>query len=303
MERAIPIGVVSNLTGVSTSTIRAWERRYKVPVPDRSPNGRRSYDSIALKQVRLMSRLVAAGLPPSMAAERIRSGLNDELDVIDVDLTTTSATDSSLNVDLSELLQAVDHFDGDALAHRLKRMAMTLPSNQLFSDVIGPLMRTLNQRWQSFEDIDRAQEYITTESIRRVLNELSELVRPSLPRGRALIAPFLNDVHELPLDALSFMLSLRGFRIVQMGPMTSPSALGKVIARVKPDLIALSVSNSPDKAELDPWLKQYQEACDGKPWIVGGVAAGSIASRLDTFGATVVLNGLELDEYLRTFIV
>ena len=156
MERAIPIGVVSNLTGVSTSTIRAWERRYKVPVPDRSPNGRRSYDSIALKQVRLMSRLVAAGLPPSMAAERIRSGLNDELDVIDVDLTTTSATDSSLNVDLSELLQAVDHFDGDALAHRLKRIAMTLPSNQLFSDVIGPLMRTLNQR-QSFEDIDRAQ--------------------------------------------------------------------------------------------------------------------------------------------------
>ena len=131
MERAIPIGVVSNLTGVSTSTIRAWERRYKVPVPDRSPNGRRSYDSIALKQVRLMSRLVAAGLPPSMAAERIRSGLNDELDVIDVDLTTTSATDSSLNVDLSELL-AVDHFDGDARSPFEAYSDDAVPSNQLF---------------------------------------------------------------------------------------------------------------------------------------------------------------------------
>ena len=38
------IKAVSQATGVSIETLRAWERRYRVVEPRRDPNGRRSYD-------------------------------------------------------------------------------------------------------------------------------------------------------------------------------------------------------------------------------------------------------------------
>lgn len=297
MTRALPIGLASNLTGVSTSTIRAWERRYGVPTPSRAPNGRRSYGPTALNQIRLMSRLVASGLPPSLAAKRVNAGLDQASYIPEV------SEGQQDQIPLESMLRSVEGFDGDELSHQLKRQAMTLPSHQFFDQVIMPLMKELNARWASFRPIDRVQEYITTEAIRRVMYELSTMVRPSLPRGRVLIAPFLNDVHELPLDALAFMLSTHGFRSVQMGPMTSPQALKTVITRIKPDLIALSASSQIKNSDLSNLMHAYRDACGTTPWIVGGSAAQSMRKAIETVGATVVLDGQSLDQYLSTFLI
>ena len=38
-----PIGEVADMVGLSPHTIRAWERRYRVPVPTRAPNNQRRY--------------------------------------------------------------------------------------------------------------------------------------------------------------------------------------------------------------------------------------------------------------------
>ena len=49
------IKAVSQATGVSIETLRAWERRYWVVEPQRDPNGRRSYsppDVIRLRKLR-----------------------------------------------------------------------------------------------------------------------------------------------------------------------------------------------------------------------------------------------------------
>ncbi len=297
MTRALPIGLASNLTGVSTSTIRAWERRYGVPTPDRAPNGRRSYGPAALNQIRLMSRLVASGLPPSLAAKRVNSGLDKGNYMPEV------ARDNDELIPLDKMLQSVEDFDGDELSHQLKRQAMALPAHEFFDRIIVPLMQALNSRWASFHPIDRAQEYITTEAIRRVMYELSTMVRPSLPRGRVLIAPFLNDVHELPLDALAFMLSAHGFRTVQMGPMTSPEALSTVIERIKPDLIALSASSQLNGSGVSKLMRAYGNACGTTPWIVGGSAAQSMRQAIENEGAKVVLNARALDQYLETFLI
>jgi DNA-binding transcriptional MerR regulator len=297
LTRALPIGLASSLTGVSTSTIRAWERRYGVPQPNRAPNGRRSYGPAALNQIRLMGRLVASGLPPSLAAKRVNSGLNKDLYVPE------SAPHEAELIPLDKMLQAVNDFDADELTHHLKRQALALPSHQFFDRIIVPLMQELNVRWASFHPIDRVQEYVTTETIRRVMHELSSMIRPSLPRGRVLIAPFLNDVHELPLDALAFMLSSHGFRTVQLGPMTSPEALKTVLKKVKPDLVALSASSQVDESDVSKLINAYGNACNSIPWIVGGSAARSMSDAIESQGATVVLDGRALDHYLETFLI
>src|SRR3954464_2089233 len=51
----------SRLTGVSETSLRAWERRYGVVVPGRTESGYRLYDEEALAAVSAMRRLVAGG--------------------------------------------------------------------------------------------------------------------------------------------------------------------------------------------------------------------------------------------------
>ena len=48
----LPIREVARLTGVNPVTLRAWERRYGLIVPQRTPKGHRLYSGAQIDQVR-----------------------------------------------------------------------------------------------------------------------------------------------------------------------------------------------------------------------------------------------------------
>lgn len=62
------INWVSEQTGISEATLRAWERRYRVPEPARTPSGYRVYSVNDVEKVRRMRELCAGGMSPSEAA-------------------------------------------------------------------------------------------------------------------------------------------------------------------------------------------------------------------------------------------
>jgi DNA-binding transcriptional MerR regulator len=65
------INVVAEITGVPEATLRAWERRYQVPRPSRTPSGYRVYGSHDLEQVKRMRELCESGVSPADAAREI----------------------------------------------------------------------------------------------------------------------------------------------------------------------------------------------------------------------------------------
>jgi DNA-binding transcriptional MerR regulator len=72
------IGAAARLLGVPPSTIRAWEDRYGVVSPQRSPAGRRLYSREEMEHLRFVKQLMDDGVQPSDAhrllAEHIRDG-------------------------------------------------------------------------------------------------------------------------------------------------------------------------------------------------------------------------------------
>ena len=62
---------VAALTGVLETTLRVWERRYKVVEPSRSSSGYRQYDDEQVSVLRAMVALVSSGVPASTAAETV----------------------------------------------------------------------------------------------------------------------------------------------------------------------------------------------------------------------------------------
>lgn len=62
-----PIRVVSRLTGINPVTIRAWERRYRLVQPERTPGGHRLYSRADVELLRAASRLLEQGVSISRA--------------------------------------------------------------------------------------------------------------------------------------------------------------------------------------------------------------------------------------------
>lgn len=65
------INRVAETTGIPEATLRAWERRYQVPKPARTPSGYRLYSQQDVAQVRRMRELCEKGLAPGDAAKEI----------------------------------------------------------------------------------------------------------------------------------------------------------------------------------------------------------------------------------------
>ena len=61
----------AELTGVPSGTLRKWELRYGVVVPQRSPGNYRLYDDEAVRRLVVMRSLVEAGWTAQEAARHV----------------------------------------------------------------------------------------------------------------------------------------------------------------------------------------------------------------------------------------
>lgn len=73
------IGAVSRMLGVPAATLRTWQERYAVVVPERSEGGHRLYTRDQVEQLRFLVDQVAAGLSPAdghrLLQDRLAAGL------------------------------------------------------------------------------------------------------------------------------------------------------------------------------------------------------------------------------------
>ncbi len=74
------IGAVANITGLSTHTIRAWERRYGMDLSDRSEGGTRLYPEDSVKRLTLIKALLDNGESISMLCDLTLEELEKRLE-------------------------------------------------------------------------------------------------------------------------------------------------------------------------------------------------------------------------------
>ena len=74
------IGAVARLLGITPGTIRAWEERYGIISPKRSPSGRRLYSRDEVERLRYVKTKIDEGIQPADAhrllAEQADAGAN-----------------------------------------------------------------------------------------------------------------------------------------------------------------------------------------------------------------------------------
>jgi MerR family transcriptional regulator, light-induced transcriptional regulator len=155
-----PIRVVARLTGINPVTIRAWERRYQLVVPERTPGGHRLYSRADVELLRAASRLVEQGVAISHATR-----------LLDEPAQRRESRDDRLLDRFLERLEALDD-DGMSAAYEASMARRAAEADGILLDMLpgavasrSPLEQRFLESWlegllalRSYQRMTRAGE-------------------------------------------------------------------------------------------------------------------------------------------------
>jgi len=278
------------MTGVPEPTLRAWERRYNIPRPERTASGYRLYSLQEVEQVRAMRSACDGGMSASEAADWVRSRaaiVGETMSAV-ASLTTTvtpgttpAGTLDSFVRARRELLGAVERLDDHALEGTLRRVMFLGDATTILEQVIKPSLIEIGVAWHAGK-LTVAHEHFASQRFTSVLRDLIRLssppARPGEQHRRALLASFADDEHEMGLLGLAIHLGSWGISTVFLGARTPPNAVRNAIEQVHPALVALSITATPTPARARELVDEYARACEVEavPWLVGGGAVDAI---------------------------
>lgn len=226
------IGEFARRVGVAPDLLRAWETRYGLLQPVRSPGGYRLYTAGDADRVERMRRGLDHGLS---AAESARAALEDE-----------RPSEGLLEDAAARLLAAILRYD-EAGAHAvLDESLAAFGLEPVLRTVVLPTLREIGDGWARGE-IDIGAEHFASNLLRGRLLALGRL----WDRGTgplALLACPPGETHDITLIAFALVLRSHGWRILFLGADTPITTLARTAETTHP---ALAVVSSFDAARLE----------------------------------------------------
>lgn len=270
---------MAEMTGVSPATLRAWERRYGIPSPQRTASAYRLYTDRDVELIKGLCELCDRGIAPAQAAQMVK--VTDRSHVEAVQLASDAA-----ELAVQKILAGIEHFDPDMIEAAVRHASLLGSGMTLFERVFAPVMAEVGDRWRA-GSMNIGQEHLATQVIAAATLDLIRLLRPSNPSRTVLLACVVGEAHALPVLAVALAMSEWNIRAVILGADTPPEAIRCAVAEVRPDLVGLSATTAMPADDAGPLLGAYAEACGRTPWIVGGRGTGDLRDLIEARGATV----------------
>ena len=255
-------------TGLSVPVLRAWERRYGIVSPTRTPGGYRVYDDAALALLRSMRRLVDDGWSPSAAAAAIVSGTApaEPLAVAaDAPRPVAGAGADAADAQVRQVIDAAARLDSPRVESILDEMFAAGRYERVIADRVGPALRAMGDAWDSGE-LPVAGEHLASHAVHRRLaaafqaaggmdageapilvgmppgahHELGGLIFATAARRSGLPVVYLGA--DLPLPDWVAAVERTGARAVVIGAlMNADGAAARAVAAglrgVRPDIL------------------------------------------------------------------
>jgi DNA-binding transcriptional MerR regulator/methylmalonyl-CoA mutase cobalamin-binding subunit len=287
------IKAVSQATGLTVETLRAWERRYGIVVPRRDATGRRVYAPGDVLRLRRLREATDRGHPIGRLAQLTDEGLAS---LLDESPDQRAASASSAFVE--RILESAQQFRATECEQALTLAIASLPPQQLISEVLTPLLRELGERWHRGE-LAIAQERLVSTSIRRHLGLVLDTYDRSARRDPIVFATLPGERHELGLLMSALMCASRGFRTYYLGPDLPAGEIARFARAVGASVVAVSVVFNEQLATLPQHLQALAEelGAGATVWL-GGSATTALGPDSLPDGCLVVRDQYELGRRL-----
>lgn len=290
LELTYPLRTAARLTGLSPDLLRAWERRYGVVEPARTPGGTRRYSTADLERLRLVKAAVDAGQRIGQVAR------------LDLDELRQRAAPAPVPADgnLDAILRALEQLEG-AEAQRLLSLQLSVLGPVRFArGLVLPLMREIGERWADGR-IGVASEHLATRVLGSMLGSSLQPSATSLRGPRIVFATPPGERHELGLQMAALTALSAGANPIYLGADLPVEDLLTAVESASASVLAIAIVALP-AAQAEPIVAAIRGGLPGETrlWI-GGAGAEAVTlpdgvERIETLGELeqrVALLGLE----------
>ncbi|WP_224364983.1 MerR family transcriptional regulator [Hyalangium versicolor] len=270
-ERTYRIHIAAELSGVRVELIRAWERRYGVLRPERTPSGYRVYTDQDVALLKRLKQLTEEGVSISDAV-KLLPRLQEELAGSTPSL-AVEVTPSSLESWRGAILAAAQSHDQARVSAVLDEVLAALPPLKAFDEVLVPVQCEVGDRWHAGR-LTVVQEHLVSQVVRARVMSLLHASPGNEGARHAVLACFPDEEHEIGLLGAALRLRHAGFRVTLLGQRVPVADLGRLVAELRPDLVGLSAVTDLGSATFEETLTRVLQALpSGVSIWVGGAAA------------------------------
>lgn len=250
----------SRLTGVPPATLRAWERRYGVPAPERTGSGYRLYRDLDLFLVRRMVELVQDGHSAASAAKTASDALERE------------SRPEPAEAASEAIIRALGAGDPIRVEHELRRAVFLSSTALVLERIIYPVLE--------HDEVSAAQKRVLRALTGAFVTEQIRMAQGSEgPLG--LRCTGVHDVDGLAADALALRLVGWGYRTFSIGAGTTPAELKAAVRAFGPAFVVIGLDVLPaGESAQSTLLDGYAAAVSDLPWAVSGVAAACLGEAI-----------------------
>ena len=290
-EGLLPIRTVSLLTGVNAITLRAWERRYGLVIPQRTPKGHRLYTQQDVARIHRIVELLEQGI----SVGHVKPLLDQVAGDVAAAPSATGEGDTWKDHQ-DRMLSAIEGFDEQALDRSYNDALSLYPLDIVNQRLTTPLLRLLGERWQK-RATGIAEEHFFSLYLR---NKLGARIHHMNQRGNGpllLLACLPGELHETGLLFFALAAVDAGYRALILGANTPLQQIPAVLDTRPCAAVILSGSSKPARGVID---KELPNLIGGvkTPVFIGGDTAVSHQAKLEQGGAIClgknIAQGLQL---------
>ncbi len=258
-----PIRTVSELTGVNSITLRAWEKRHDLIEPIRKESGHRLYTQ---QHIDLINQVVGL-LDRGMRIGQVKAYLDAQADTRKAPGEADEVVDTWSQY-LDGMVAAVIRFDEEALERVYDEALASYPVRMVTRKLLTPLLTELGERW-SLGKGTIAEEHFFGFYLRNKLGaRFHHRTRGS--RGpKLLMACLPGDRHEIGLLLFALAASEEGYRTVVLGADMPIEEMAAAAVRIEADAIVLSGFLQPARAVFKRLLPDLATEVN-IPVLIGG---------------------------------
>jgi MerR family transcriptional regulator, light-induced transcriptional regulator len=245
---AYNLKVVLKETGLAADTLRAWERRYGLPKPQRSAGGHRLYSQRDIETIKWLMNRQEEGLSISRAVdlwnEQITSGRDPLADMAPVSKVAAPALpipyqpETNLDAIREAWIRACMEFNEAAAEQTLNQAFSMFPVEAVCIEVLQKGMSEIGARWYTNRASVQQEHFASALAMRRLDALLSASPYPTRNQTLLVGCP-AEEWHTFTPMLLSLLLRRRGFNVIYLGANVPMEQFANTVRDLKADLVIL----------------------------------------------------------------
>lgn len=246
---AFNLKVVLKETGIAADTLRAWERRYGLPMPQRSAGGHRLYSQRDIETIKWLIKRQAEGLSISRAVDLWNEQLTSGMDPLagsvptgvasaSTDLAHSQTPDTTLDSMRAHWVESCLNFN-EARADQILNQAFSMfPVEAVCIEVIQKGMSEIGDLWYENRTSVQQEHFASGLAIRRLDALLSASPAPTRNQTVIIGCP-PNEWHTLTPLLLALLVRRQGLNVLYLGANVPVSQFSDTVRNTKADLVVL----------------------------------------------------------------